>query len=434
MLPQSDNLQPWPLWRNLAFRFCFTFLLLLIIPWVLSIPGTNFIYQGYYQLTHWLVTLANDYVFHVRPQLVLPNGSGDTSYNWAELWLNLSMAITATIIWSFLDFRRSNYIKLNYWLCLAVRYYLAFFSIMYGIMKLFMLQMSFPNLSQLATPLGDFLPMRLSWMFIGYSGPYQFFSGCLETIAGLLLLYRRTTTLGVMLAAGVFLNVAMMNLSYDIPVKMFSLELLAGCLFLLANEAKRIVCFFFLDKPAPSCSLYHYRLPKRWMRIAAIVTKSVIVPVVIITQSKDTWDYYKEVHKPKPWEPIASAQYLPEFTVINRDTIVANADDSLAWKDIIFMGDGLGSIKTSDGRFQQRYGRGYFKYSFDTSRKLLEFQDAAGEYERVLVTFNYTLPDSNTIILEGSMGNDALLMRIKKTTHHYQLTEKQFHWISEGNR
>ena len=48
--------------------------------------------------------------------------------------------------------------------------------------------MPFPALSQLATPLGDLLPMRFSWLFIGYSAPYQFFSGAMETIAGLLLL------------------------------------------------------------------------------------------------------------------------------------------------------------------------------------------------------------------------------------------------------
>ena len=45
-----------------------------------------------------------------------------------------------------------------------------------------------PTLSQLATPLGDLLPMRLSWLFIGYSTPYQVFSGVMETVAGLLLL------------------------------------------------------------------------------------------------------------------------------------------------------------------------------------------------------------------------------------------------------
>jgi hypothetical protein len=118
---------------------------------------------------------------------------------------------------------------------MIVRYYLAIVALSYGIIKLFVLQMPFPTISQLATPLGDLLPMRFSWLFIGYSVPYQFFSGAMETVAGLLLLYRRTVTAGLFAATGAFLNVAMINLSYDVPVKLFSMHLLFACLFLGAR-------------------------------------------------------------------------------------------------------------------------------------------------------------------------------------------------------
>lgn len=117
--------------------------------------------------------------------------------------------------------------------------------------------MVFPSLHQLATPLGDLLPMRLSWLFIGYSSPYQIFSGVMEVFAGSLLLYRRTATLGAFVAAGVFTNVMMLNMCYDIPVKIFSMQLVAVSLFLLANESKRMICFFILNKPADTCSIYH---------------------------------------------------------------------------------------------------------------------------------------------------------------------------------
>ena len=132
---------------------------------------------------------------------------------------------------------------------------------------------AFPNQSQLATPLGDFLPMRLSWMFMGYSATYQIFAGFMEVLAGSLLLYRKTITMGALLAVGVFSNVMMMNLSYDIPVKIFSMNIVLFCLYLLANEYSRIVCFFVLNKPAPVCSLYHFKHTKKWMRIARVILK-----------------------------------------------------------------------------------------------------------------------------------------------------------------
>ena len=128
-----------------------------------------------------------------------------------------------------------------YWLRLIVRYYIASAALSYGIIKLFLLQMPFPTLSQLATPLGDLLPMRFSWLFIGYSAPYQFFSGAMETTAGLLLLNRRTVTAGLFAATGAFLNVVMINLSYDVPVKLYASHLLFACLFLLALDAPRLV-------------------------------------------------------------------------------------------------------------------------------------------------------------------------------------------------
>ena len=46
--------------------------------------------------------------------------------------------------------------------------------------------------------------MRFSWLFIGYSTPYQIFSGAMETVAGLLLLNRRTVTAGLFAATGAF--------------------------------------------------------------------------------------------------------------------------------------------------------------------------------------------------------------------------------------
>src|SRR5678816_2514199 len=102
---------------------------------------------------------------------------------------------------SLLDRKRTRYDRLAFWLRMIVRYYIATAALSYGIIKLFRLQMPFPSMSQLATPLGDLLPMRFSWLFIGYSAPYQFFSGAMETLAGLLLLYRRTVTAGLFAAS-----------------------------------------------------------------------------------------------------------------------------------------------------------------------------------------------------------------------------------------
>src|SRR4030095_10174505 len=143
----------------------------------------------------------------ITPASKPPNGNGDYPEQWMIVCTSLLLAVVGCIIWSLIDRKRKDYSKLNYWFCLGIRYTLILAGIQYGVLKMFALQMPFPNLSQMATPLGDYLPMRFSWMFIGYSRSYQFFSGALELLAAVLLLFRKTATLGVLVATGVFFNV-----------------------------------------------------------------------------------------------------------------------------------------------------------------------------------------------------------------------------------
>ncbi|RZK65153.1 MAG: hypothetical protein EOO95_09205, partial [Pedobacter sp.] len=61
-----------------------------------------------------------------------PSGSGDTLNDYAELLLKFLFSLIAVIIWSVLDRRRVSYNKLLYWQEVYIRYYLAFFMIVYG--------------------------------------------------------------------------------------------------------------------------------------------------------------------------------------------------------------------------------------------------------------------------------------------------------------
>ena len=64
----------WPLRQLVAFRYIAVALTLLIVPDLIAgtVPGVE-------RAMNWLVELSNAQLFHVRPQLIQPNGSGDTS-------------------------------------------------------------------------------------------------------------------------------------------------------------------------------------------------------------------------------------------------------------------------------------------------------------------------------------------------------------------
>jgi hypothetical protein len=433
----SNPMNPWSVMRKISFRFFFVYILLQITPWTWldGIPGVGRVTQYYNQFIDWVVYAANDHIFHVRKVLVPLNGSGDTSYAWTQLWLYLSLAVIATLIWSIIDRKSTHYIKSDYWLRTFVRYFIAMQALGYGIIKLFAMQMIFPNLSQLATPLGDFLPMRFSWMFIGYSAPYEFFSGLMEVSAGLLLLNRKTVTLGLCMAVGVFANVVMLNLSYDIPVKLFSLHLLFYSLFLLAYDLKRLLQFFVLNQPVSPSYSYQITFPEKWLRYGRLAIKSGFIVITAIMPFYNSYQYYTSNSATAEMKPILAGVYDVKTLTINRDTIPVLANDTLIWKDVIFDNGGTGSVNSTDTLFRQRYRRGYFNYKPDSATNTMTFikRSVTGD-STFLFNSRYDLPEKNTIRLWAKIRNDSVYVELVRSRRHFQLAEKQFHWLSEYNR
>ena len=432
--------QVWPLWQKIIFRFFFIYFIIYTAPWtwINRIPGSwaQNVLQYYYQFMDWCVNTANNGIFHLYKTLIPFNGSGDTSFGWTQLLLFFLFAFTGCIIWSLLDIKRNNYNRLSYWLRIVVRYFVIINCFGYGIIKIFGLQMSFPLLSQMATPLGDFLPMRFSWMFMGYSLPYQSFSGFMEVTAGLLLLFRRTTTFGALVASGVFINVMIMNLSYDIPVKLFSTHLVVMCFVLLVYDYNRVFAFIF-NRAVMQCNLYSVSFSKKWMRISKLILKLGFIIVIVILPFKNSWTSYQQVHNRKETKPFKAGMYEVRKFVKNKDTIPYTYSDSLRWQEIIFENDGRrGSIKTTDTMFWQRYRRGYFTYTTDTVNHTIEVKRTnfvMGE-NIFLFRLNYNMPDSNTIRMFGAIRKDSVFVELVKTNRRFQLSERQFHWLSEYNR
>lgn len=187
-----------------------------------------------------------------------------------------------------------------------LRYCVAVGALRYGLIKLFPLQMGFPTASQLATPLGDLLPMRLSWLFIGYSTPYQMFSGAAETLAGLFLLPRRTVTLGLIAATAAFVNVVMINLAYDVPVKLYASHLLVSCVLLLAFDAKRLIDVLVLNRAAAPTALYAPPyLGPRWTWTHRVL-KGTMVALALVMPAYQTWQQFRASRLPRPAVPLAA--------------------------------------------------------------------------------------------------------------------------------
>jgi hypothetical protein len=339
-------------------------------------------------------------------------------------------------VWTVLDRKRPNYERAAFWLRQIVRYYVAMAALSYGIIKLFVLQMPFPTISNLATPLGDFLPMRFSWLFIGYSTPYEFFSGAAEFTAGVLLLYRRTITAGLFAATGAFTNVVMINLAYDVPVKLYASHLLVGCLFLLAWDAKRLIGFLFLNRGATATTQYDFKYSKTWQPWAVNLVKVFMLWQILYQPAVGNWKRYQASKQPPPPGPFKVGVYDVRTFVVNRDTIPLTSTDSIRWRDVIIDNNTAGSVGTKDSVFWKRYGRGYFRYKPDTAARTMtvwKISTIPGD-STFMFNMRYEVPDTNTVKFATVIRGDSVFAELVRTPRHFQLTERQFHWLSEYNR
>src|ERR1700722_2881840 len=256
---QNPPAPHWSLGLRVAFRFCFIYFglfcfsnqifgNLLSIPKV-DIPDPSTLWPMR-QITFWTAA----HIFHIKfPLVYSDSGSGDKTFDWVLAFWMLVVAALATAIWSVLDRRRENYVTLHKWFRLFIRFALASQLVTYGIDKVIPLQMPFPWLTRLVTPFGTFSPMGVLWSSIGASPAYETFAGCAEMLGAILLISPWTTTLGALVCAADMTQVFMLNMTYDVPVKIFSFHLLLMASFLLAPEFKRLADFFFRNRAvAPS--------------------------------------------------------------------------------------------------------------------------------------------------------------------------------------
>jgi hypothetical protein len=118
-----------------------------------------------------------------------------------------------------------------------------------------------------------------------YSRPYAVFGGAMELLAVLLLCFRRTATLGALVCLAVMTNVALLNLAYGVPVKLYALMMVASAAVLVLYDAPRLWAVFVRNRavpaPAPS-TLALQRMPTgaRWGIKLALVGSVVVSSVV----------------------------------------------------------------------------------------------------------------------------------------------------------
>ncbi len=148
--------------------------------------------------------------------------------------------------------------KIFYFIKAIILCYLVTILFKYGFDKIFKKQFYLPEPNILYTPFGQLDKDILYWSTMGTSYTYSVITGILEVIAGLFILIRKTRTIGLILCLGILFNILLINISFDISVKLFSCCLIFFTLVLLSPTLPNMPRFFLgkkLIEQAPEFTL-----------------------------------------------------------------------------------------------------------------------------------------------------------------------------------
>jgi uncharacterized membrane protein YphA (DoxX/SURF4 family) len=425
--PNETAVPHWSLSTRIAFRFCFVYfgiycLSTQIITSLLAIPNLDIPDPSGIPPWRQIITFTAARVFHHKDPLVFTgSGSGDKTVDFVLLSCLLFISLLVTLLWSILDRRRISYSALHKWFLLFLRFALAGQMLVYGFAKAVPLQMPFPGLFTLIEPFGNMSPMGVLWSSVGASPPYEIVVGCLELIGGILLFIPRTATLGALISLLDMSYVFVLNMTYDVPVKLLCLHLVLIALIFLAPQFRRLANFFFLDRTAePTPRIPLFRTP-RANRIAAAVQLffALWLLAMNVYGAKVGWRMYGP-GMPKPalygiWE-------VDEFST-DGQIHPPLLTDTARWHRLIF-----------DRRFaaiqQMNDTPLYYNPAIDTKKNTLLLTQRHANNQQLNFTFAHPAPDQ--LILDGQLdGHKTHILLRLEDTHKFLLVSRGFHWVQE---
>ena len=424
----SATRDSWSPVKKFLFRFFFVYIFLYSFPFPFdSFEFTKAIAQPVYNFLDWLVINASDKWFHIRARTAFPmfDKMDDSNYGLVFTFLNLQFSAVTATGWTFSDRLRKNYEKLYQFLKLYLRYYLAASLFGYGFIKVFPSQFEPITAANLAIPVGDQSAMMLAWNFMGYSTVMMRFTGMAEVGAGILLLFRRTTTFGAILSSCVFGYVVLMDFCFNVPVRLFASHLLIISIFLILEDRHRLLNIFFLNKPTEAfvpVPLFAHPGARK----ALIVAQAVVATCLLYTTITKSLDEEKTIGHKTPPVPLYGI-YNTIYFIRNRDTIPPLETDSLRWKQLVVDG---GSWKQPGIIQFATDKRNFYTIQADTVKGILKIQSVSDSSESYFL--HYNVQDGNRLLLKGRFKQDSIeTLMSKYDLNNYLLHKEKFTWITE---
>jgi hypothetical protein len=416
---------PWPAAARFAFRFCVVYFVWYVLTTqmlgsFLIIPGLPVPDFGKIPPMKQLVIWVGNHVINTHPTLH-PTGSGDTAFDWTQAFMMVVVSFVVAIAWSFRS-STTRHDKLLKWFSLFLRYALATSMLSYGFAKVFPLQMPTIFLSRLLEPYGNFSPMGVIWYSIGAAPGYERFIGSAEVLGGILLMLPQTALVGALVTFGVTFGVWMVNMTYDVPVKLFAFHLVVMSIVLFAPELPRLLNFFLFHRAVDAKPAPEYGDSPTTRRMWGGAQTVFVIWALIV----HTYGGFKSWYTFGGGAPKSALYGVWDVDSMTVDGVVRPplTTDTTLYTHAVFQNPAGATFQKMDQTFDRLAAK------IDTASRTIALTNPAKNSWRGDLT--YQRPAPNRLVFDGTMGGKKVQIAMtQRDLNKFFLVSRGFHWLQE---
>jgi hypothetical protein len=246
----------------------------------------------------------------------------------------------------------------------------------------------------------------------------------METLAALLLILPRTTALGALLGCADLGFVLVLNLCFDVNVKLYAFNLLLMSLFLLAPEIGRLARLFFLgarvELSTPAPWFASPRLNRGLLGLQVLLGLFMVGRFLVIyipSLTTPPYGYFA------PKSPLYGIWSVEEITVDGQLRPPLLTDET-RWRKMVFDSPDAAVILIGD------HGRRAFKAQVDLAHNTLILTDS--DNPKSVSTFSLERAGPWRLSLTGDMDDHRIQAELLKFDQSkFILPNDRFHWLGE---
>jgi hypothetical protein len=243
-------------------------------------------------------------------------------------------------------------------------------------------------------------------------------------LGGVLLIARHSALLGALVSAAYLSNIVALNFCFDVPVKLFSVHLLAMSFLVATPDLKRLWSFFVVNRGAPPA-----RPPillgagRPILERAGVVLRNLLFGAFIVMSLYGAHTMRKTYGDLAPRSPFQGVWNVESFD-IDHATDPAELPADRHWKRVIFAAEGRIAIQSEANktlRFVLKHEAGDKR--FELSKRTDPSWKSALRYEQT---------GTDQMRIEGSFENQAIRASLRRQPESdFTLISRGFHWINE---